>query len=297
MRVDTGSWPAGTDAIVWQIRLPRVLLAGMVGASLACAGATYQGVFRNPLAEPYLIGVAAGAGLGAAIAIVSPFGGSWHGLSAVPLFAFVGAIAAVAVAYGTAHSAGATPTTTLILAGVAISTLASAAMSFIFLQHNEKFLTILAWLLGGFNTASWTGCLLVLPYLVLMSVLVLGFGRALNVLQLGEEQAQQLGLRVERLKLLLLLAASLGAAAAVAAGGLISFVGLIVPHVLRLLWGPDYRRLLPLSLPAGALFLILADGASRTILRPQEVPIGVITALCGAPFFLFLLRQSGRVPA
>ncbi|HZU76870.1 MAG TPA: iron ABC transporter permease, partial [Dehalococcoidia bacterium] len=213
--LDTGALSGGTDAIVWQIRLPRVVLAGMVGATLACSGATYQGVFRNPLAEPYLIGVASGAGLGAAVAIVTPLHASWHGLGTTPLFAFAGAMAAVSIAYGVARSGGATPAATLILAGVAVSTLASSAMSFIFLQHNERFLTILSWLLGGFNTASWSACALVLPYVLLMLATVLGFGRVLNVLQFGEEQAQQLGLPVERVKLLLLIAASLGAAAAV----------------------------------------------------------------------------------
>ena len=285
---------AGADAIVWQIRLPRVVLAGIVGATLAYTGATYQGVFRNPLADPYLLGVASGAGLGAALAIVSAFNGYWHGFSLLPLFAFAGAILAVGTSYAIARTGPAVPLTTLILAGVAISALANAAMSFLFLAHSEKFPTIFSWLLGGFNTGSWRSCLLILPYVVAGGVVAIAFGRVLNVLQFGEEQAHQLGIPVEAVKLVLLLFASLAAAAAVSVSGLIGFVGLIVPHAVRLVWGPDYRRIVPLSILAGAAFLILADLFARLVIAPQEMPIGVVTAFCGAPFFLVLLKRRQR---
>jgi iron complex transport system permease protein len=286
-----GSWPAGSEAIVWQIRLPRVVLAGLAGAALAYSGATYQGVFRNPLADPYLIGVAAGAGLGAAVAITSPLHGYWHGLSPLPLFAFAGAMIAVTVSYGVARSGGVASLGTLILAGVAVSTVASAAMSFLFLLHSDRALTIYAWLLGGFNTGTWRSCAIILPYVAAGALVVLLFGRVLNVMQFGEEQAQQLGVPVEQTKLLLLTAASLAAAAAVSVSGLIGFVGLIVPHAVRLVWGADYRRVLPLSMVLGAAFLILADMLARLVIAPRELPIGVVTALCGAPFFLALLRR------
>jgi len=292
--VHSGSWTAGSEAIIWQIRLPRVVLAGLVGGTLACSGATYQGVFRNPLADPYLIGVAAGAGLGAAVATVLPWHGYWHGVGLLPLFSFSGAIGAVALSYSVARSSAGLPLTTLILAGVAISTLASAAMSFLFMLHNDKFLTIFAWLLGGFNTAGWRSCGLILPYVLVTVVGTLGFGRVLNVLQFGEDQAQQLGVSVERVKLFLLVAASLGAAAAVSVSGLIGFVGLMVPHTVRLIWGQDYRRVLPLSLVIGAAFLILADLFARLVIAPQELPIGIVTAFCGVPFFLFQLRRRQR---
>jgi iron complex transport system permease protein len=292
--VHTGTVNAGADSIVWRIRLPRVVLAGMVGAALSYSGATYQGVFRNPLADPYLIGVASGAGLGAALAIIFPLHGSWHGVTPVPLFAFGGAMAAVTLSYTIARTGRAVPLMTLILAGVAISALASAAMSFLFMLHNEKFLSIFAWLLGGFNAGNWQSCFLILPYVATSAAIVLAFGRVLNVLQVGDDQAQQLGIPVERVKLLLLLAASLAAAAAVSVSGLIGFVGLIVPHALRLIWGPDYRRLLPLSMVLGAAFLVLADLFARLVIAPQEVPIGIVTAFCGAPFFLFLLKRRQR---
>ncbi len=292
--VHDGTVRAGADAIIWQIRLPRVVLAGMVGAALAYSGATYQGVFRNPLADPYLIGVASGAGFGAALALVSPLHGSWHGITPVPLFAFAGSMAAVTLSYMIARTGRSVPLTTLILAGVAIAAIANASMSFLLMLHNEKFLTVFSWLLGGFNTGNWQACLLILPYVVVSGVVVLSLGRVLNVLQVGDDQAQQLGIPVERVKLLLLLAASLAAAAAVSVGGLIGFVGLIVPHMVRLLWGPDYRRLLPLSMVFGAAFLILADLFARLIIAPEEMPIGIITAFCGAPFFLFLLKRRQR---
>lgn len=285
---------AGADAIVWQIRLPRVVLAGLVGATLGYTGAAYQGVFRNPLADPYLIGVASGAGLGAALAIVSSLGGYWHGFSPLPLFAFAGAMGAVALSYTIARAGRTVPLMTLILAGVAISALANAVMSFMFLLHSEKFATIFSWLLGGFNTAGWRDSLLVLPYVVAGGIVTIALGRVLNVLQFGEEQAQQLGLPVEAIKLLLLLFASLAAAAAVSVSGLIGFVGLIVPHAVRLIWGPDYRRVVPLSMLIGAAFLIAADLFARLVIAPQELPIGIVTAFCGAPFFLILLKRRQR---
>ena len=287
-------WPRSWSAIVWEVRLPRVLLAGLVGATLAYAGATYQGIFRNPLAEPYLLGVAAGAGLGATIVLVSPLAYTFGPLSPVPAAAFVGAIAAVTATYLLARVGPVVPITTLILAGVAVGSIATAAISYLMLTNDDRALPVLSWLLGGFNTASWQRVWLLLPYAALGGLILLPFGRTLNVLQLNEEQARQLGVNVEAVKLTLLVVASLATAAAVAVSGIIGFVGLVVPHVTRLLWGPDHRRLLPLSAVLGACFLILADLVARTAAPPHEIPVGIITAFAGAPFFLYLLRRQRR---
>ena len=288
------AWPEAWGEIVWQIRLPRVLLAGLVGATLAFSGAGYQGVLRNPLADPYLIGVAAGAGLGATIVIVSGVPYAFGSLSLLPPAAFVGAVLAVSISYGLARSGGVVPSVTLILAGVAISAAAASATSFLIIANHEQAVSVISWLLGGFNTATWQKVGIVLPYSLVGAAAVLSSARLLNVLQLDEEEAQQLGVPVERVKLMVIVAASLATAAAVSVSGLIGFVGLIVPHSVRLLWGFDYRRLVPMSMAVGAVFLILADLAARSVLSPSEVPVGIITALCGAPFFLWLLRRHRR---
>ncbi len=288
------TWPQSWDAIVWEVRLPRVLLAGLVGATLAYSGATYQGVFRNPLADPYLIGVAAGAGLGATLVIVSPLPYTLGPLSPVPAAAFLGAMTAVVLTYLLARVGPVVPTVTLILAGVAVSSVATAVISYLMLIDDDRALSVLSWLLGGFNTASWDRVWLLVPYAVAGGLVLLPFGRALNVLQLSEEQAQQLGVNVEVVKLGLLAVASLATAAAVAVAGIIGFVGLVTPHVARLIWGPDYRRLLPLSAVLGASFLILADLIARSIASPEEIPVGIVTAFAGAPFFLYLLRRQRR---
>jgi iron complex transport system permease protein len=288
----TADVPAAWQRIVWDVRLPRVLLAGIVGASLAMSGATYQGVFRNPLADPYLIGVATGAALGATIVVVSDVPASWHGISVLPLAAFIGAIVSVVLVYAVARVGNTVPVTTLILAGVALSSLATAITSFLMLQNTTNTLTVFAVVLGGFNTATWTKIMWVLPYAIPAAAIILLHGRTLNVLNLDEDQARHLGVDVERTKILLLGAASLAAAASVAAAGTIAFVGLIVPHAVRLMFGPDNRRLLPMTIILGAAFLIGADLIARTIDEPQEIPVGIITAFCGVPFFLYLLRRA-----
>ncbi len=284
-------WSQARENIVWEIRLPRVLLAGLAGATLAFAGAGYQGVLRNPLADPYLIGVAAGAGLGATIVLVSPVTYAFGTLSLVPPAAFAGAMLAVSVCYVLARSGGATPSVTLILAGVAVSAAATSITYFLIMANREQAVTVHAWLLGSFNTATWQKVGIVLPYSLVGGAVVLTSARLLNVLHLDEEEAQQLGVPVERVKLAVIAAASLATAAAVSVSGLIGFVGLIVPHSVRLLWGFDYRRLVPMSMAVGAAFLILADLAARSVIPSQDMPVGIITALCGAPFFLWLLRR------
>jgi iron complex transport system permease protein len=284
--------PAHWRSIVWEVRVPRVILAGLAGGVLAMSGATYQGVFRNPLAEPYLIGVATGAALGATIVLVTGANVAWHGMSLLPLAAFAGALSAVTVVYAVARVGNTAPITTLILAGVAVSSLATAITTYLMIQNTSNALTVFSVVLGGFNTATWTKFVWVLPYAIPASIVILAHGRILNVLSLDEEQAHHLGINVERTRIILLGAASLAAAAAVSVSGTIGFVGLIVPHALRLVWGPDNRRLLPLSLLFGAAFLIGADLIARTAEQPSEIPVGIITAFCGVPFFLYLLRRA-----
>lgn len=290
----TPDWPDTTETIILAIRLPRVLLAGLVGAALSLAGATYQGLFRNPLADPYLIGVAQGAALGAVIGFLVPAGWLGFGFGIIPLLAFAGALLSVAMVYFLARVGRTLPVTTLILAGVALGALFGSVVSYLVITSHEKMSGIIFWLMGSFSLGQWSEVRAVLPYVALGGAVILFYGRALNVMQLDEEQAQQLGVNVERVKLVLLVAATLITAAAVSFVGTIGFVGIVIPHVVRLIWGPDHRFLLPLSLLTGAIFLILTDLVARTILAPAEVPVGIITAICGVPFFLYLLRSKKR---
>lgn len=283
------------SAILWQLRMPRVVLAGLVGAMLSLAGAAYQGVFRNPLADPYLLGVAAGAGLGATLAIAYlPSGSAWP-IDPLPLAAFVGALVGVTLTYvlGRANWRGRT-TATLILAGVATASFLTAVQTYFQQREDETLRQVYTWILGRLTTASWTEVGLVLPYLFVSSVAILLHRRLLDVLSVGDEEADSLGVDTRRVRLVVVVAASLGTAAAVAVSGLIGFVGVIVPHTVRLLFGSSYRLVIPLSIVFGATFLVLADLVGRTLVAPAEIPIGVITAFLGAPFFLLVLRRSGR---
>ena len=279
------------QTIILDIRLPRILLAGLVGAALAVAGATYQGLFRNPLADPYLLGVASGAGLGATVAMLIPFTLAWMTFGAVPLFAFIGATGAVTVVYSLARVGKTLPATTLILAGVALGAFLASITSYLMTVSGEELHGIVFWLLGGLSLTKWSEVWVVLPCVLAGLGVILIHARLLNVMQLDEEQAQQLGINVERVKLILLGAATLITSSAICFTGLIGFVGIIVPHAVRLVWGPDHRFLLPLSTLVGAIFLILTDTLAHTLIPPTEIPVGVITAFCGAPFFLYLLRR------
>jgi iron complex transport system permease protein len=285
--------PEAWRRIVFDVRLPRVVGAGLVGAALGYSGGAYQGVFRNPLAEPYLLGVAAGAALGASIAIVSPLDSSAYGIGWVPAFAFIGAGAAVLLVYLFARTGAAVNNATLILAGVALSAIFASITSFLLLTGGAAARPILSFLFGGFNTISWQRIAFAVPYFAAGTAVVAVYARVLNVLQLDDEQAGQLGVDVTRVKLIVLAAASLLAATAVALAGVIGFVGLIVPHVTRMLTGTDHRRLLPMSALLGASFLIAADLLARSVIAPQEIPVGIVTSLVGGPFFLYLLRRHG----
>jgi len=291
---DPEIWSDTMATIVLQLRLPHTILIAMVGAALAASGAGYQGLFQNPLADPYLIGVASGAGLGAVLAMSLNWPSTLLGFFSIPVAAFVGAALTVIIVYRLARFGNVLSTTNLILAGVAVGSFASALTSFTMLRSEGEVRRAIAWLLGGSTLSGWAPVLASLPYLVISLGVLITSGYALNVLQFGDEQAQQLGLPVERIKILIILAASLATATAVSFTGVIGFVGLIVPHLVRILWGPDYRNLIPLSILAGATTLLIADFLARILFAPQVVPIGVITALAGAPFFLWILRRSQR---
>jgi iron complex transport system permease protein len=282
-------------AILWDIRLPRVVLALLVGATLSVAGGAYQGVFRNPLADPYLLGAAAGAGLGATLVLTSGAQGGWGPFDVLPAAAFVGALLAVGLTYlvGRAAGRGVAGTTSLILAGVAMASLFTSVQTYFQQRSDDTVREVYAWILGGLSTAGWSEVRLILPWTVLAAVGVLLYRRPLDVLAVGDEEATTLGLHVDRTRLVVVLAASLGTAAAVAVSGLIGFVGIIVPHAIRLVAGHSYRVILPLTLVGGGAFMVLADLVARTALSPAEVPIGVITAFVGAPFFLALLGRRG----
>jgi len=286
------------SAIVWQLRLPRVVLGLLVGSMLAGGGAAYQGIFRNPLADPYLLGVAAGGGLGATIVVIS--GGSQ---ALLPPAAFAGAAGAVALTYvlgtsgrggeslGRSNTLGRNGTGSILLAGVAIAAMLTAFQTYLQQQHTQTLSVVYSWILGGLSAATWSQIWLVLPYIVVAAIVLLAHRRLLDVLRVGETEAASLGVDVARVRLTVVIAATLGVSAAVAVSGLIGFVGIIVPHAIRLTVGPSYRVLLPVSMIGGAAFLVLADVAARTAQAPAEVPIGVITAVAGAPFFLFVLRS------
>ncbi len=285
-------WPEAFSAILFQIRLPHTALMLLTGAALGGSGAAYQGLFRNPLADPYLIGVASGAALGAVAALTIQWPSSLMGMYTLPASAFLGAMITITVVYNLARVGRAVPTTTLILAGVAFSAFATSLMSFLMLRSNTEMRRALTWLLGGAIMSGWQPVMAMLPYELIGLGILAASGHALNVMQFGEEQAQQLGLPIERIKLFLIVAASITTAAAVSFSGVIGFVGLVAPHIVRLLWGPDYRRLTPLAILAGGSALLLADMLARIVLAPQILPVGIVTALAGAPFFLWILRRA-----
>jgi iron complex transport system permease protein len=281
-------------AVLWQLRAPRVVLAALVGGMLAVAGSAYQGSFRNPLADPYLLGVAAGAGLGATIAIADGSTGTKSAL--VPIAAFAGATAAVVLTYALGRSAGGRSTTgAFILAGVTVTSFMTAVQTFVQQEHTNSLRDVFTWLLGGFSTATWHDVFLAAPYILASCAVLVLHRRVLDVLSLGDEEAASLGVDVAKTRLVIVAAATVGTAAAVSVSGLIGFVGIIVPHTIRLLVSTSYRAVVPLSLVVGGGFVVLADVLARSVLSPSELPIGVVTAFFGAPFFAIVLRTSRAV--
>lgn len=283
------------DAILWQLRIPRVVLGGLVGAALAMSGAAYQGVFRNPLADPYLLGAAAGAGLGATLAIAYlPEAEGWI-VDPLPMAAFAGAIGGVFLAYALGRSNRDRSATTLILAGVAVASFLTALQTFFQQRHTDTLQEVYAWILGRLATGGWGEVRLILPYLIVSGGILLMHRRLLDVMSVGDAEVEGLGVRAQRVRLVVVAAATLATAAAVAVSGLIGFVGIIVPHTIRLVFGVSYKIVLPLSILFGAAFMIAADLLARTMMSPAELPIGVVTAFFGAPFFVLVLRASRRM--
>ncbi|HHY37174.1 MAG TPA: iron chelate uptake ABC transporter family permease subunit [Firmicutes bacterium] len=277
--------------IVTKLRLPRVLLAVLVGSSLAVSGATFQGLFKNPMADPYIIGVSAGAALGGTTALALSMRFRFLGIGAVPFFAFLGALLTMILVYNLARVGQRVPVMSLLLAGIAVGSVLQALVSLVTYFSESELQKIVFWLMGSLAGRSWDYFFLALPYVLVSMFIIWLHARDLNALLLGEEPAQHLGIDVERTKKYLLWAASMLTAVAVATSGLIGFVGLVVPHVVRLLFGPDHRLLLPAAALSGAVFLVWVDTCARILLPPQELPVGILTALLGGPFFLYLLRK------
>lgn len=295
--VETGLSPQ-QEVILWELRMPRVVLGALVGSMLAVAGGAYQGSFRNPLADPYLLGVAAGAGLGATLAIAyGPDSVGWS-VDPIPLAAFVGGLVGVVLAYLLGYSLRAGRTAvTLILAGVAVAAFLTAVQTYVQQRESDTLRGVYAWILGRLATVGWHEVVVIIPYVAVCSIVIVIGRRMLDVLSVGDDEAAALGINPARVRLVVILAATLGTAAAVAVSGLIAFVGIIVPHTVRLLVGTSYRLVVPLSLILGGAFLILADVLARTVVAPAELPIGVVTAFFGAPFFAVVLKTSRGVAA
>ncbi|MFW5896730.1 MAG: FecCD family ABC transporter permease [Bacillota bacterium] len=280
--------------IIIDLRLPRVILAGLTGAALAASGATYQGLFQNPMADPYIIGVSSGAAVGAAVVMV--FGSQWNlGGNLVPLAAFCGATMTVMMVYLIARTNGRAPVATLLLVGVAVSAALAGVVALLIFISGREMRAVVYWTMGGLDGASWSQIRNILPFFVIGMIPLLVYAKQLNAMLFGDETASYLGVDVAKLRLRSLLSASMLAAAAVSVAGTIGFVGLIVPHIVRLLVGPDHRILVPASALAGIPFLIAADLVARTVVSPAEMPVGIITAMLGGPFFLYLLRRERTV--
>ena len=291
------TWRAVDETIIFQIRLPRVIGGALVGAALATAGVLFQGLLRNPMADPYIIGTSAGAALGATIAMTLPINLAFLGFGLVPVAAFIGALATVILVYNLARVGGKTPIISMLLAGFVVSALLAAVMAFMMSMSDRFGLnlhSVYSFLMGHISVTSWGQIAIIAPLVIGGIIGARFFAFHLNAFSLGEEGAAYLGIEIERDKILILALGSLLTAAAVSISGLVGFVGLVVPHAMRLSLGPDHRLLLPASALAGAAFLVIADLLARILLAPVEIPVGVITAIIGAPFFIYLLRHTRR---
>jgi len=291
------TWRAVDETIIFQIRLPRVIGGALVGAALATAGVLFQGLLRNPMADPYIIGTSAGAALGATIAMTLPINLAFLGFGLVPVAAFIGALSTVILVYNLARVGGKTPIISMLLAGFVVSALLAAIMAFMMSMSDRFGLnlhSVYSFLMGHISVTSWGQIAIIAPLVIGGIIGARFFAFHLNAFSLGEEGAAYLGIEIERDKILILALGSLLTAAAVSISGLIGFVGLVVPHAVRLSLGPDHRFLLPASALVGAAFLVIADLLARILLAPVEIPVGVITAIIGAPFFIYLLRHARK---
>ncbi|TET15793.1 MAG: iron ABC transporter permease [Actinobacteria bacterium] len=280
--------------IISQIRLPRIFLSIFVGIALASAGVIFQGLFRNPMADPFVIGVSAGAAFGATIGLVFITGVGLLGISTITIFALLGALATTFLVYSISSARGKVSVTTLLLSGIALSAMLSAMTSFIMIFRTHDLTKIIFWIMGGLTAASWYKFNIIAPMVVVLIIISGFYMRDLNIISLGDERAAQLGVQTERVKKILLIMASLIAALAVSVSGIIGFVGLVTPHILRLIVGPDHKILYPTSAVAGGIVLLMSDTLARTILMPREIPVGIITSIVGVPFFLYLLVKSKK---
>lgn len=292
--IDVSNIPDSTKSIIWNLRLPRVLLGGIIGASLSVAGAAFQGMFKNPMADPYVLGISSGAALGATLAIVFKIDVSFFSISSITIFAFIGALLAVFTVYNIARVKNKVPVTTLLLAGVAVGQFLTAIISFIMILSDKDMVKITYWTLGSLSGKGWEPVIGIALPSTLGIIVISFFARDLNILLTGEESAQSLGVDVERTKTYILLLGTFITAISVSVCGIIGFVGLIIPHIVRILMGPDHRILLPASALLGSIFMIFADTIARTLISPIEIPVGIITALFGGPFFIYLLRSRKK---
>lgn len=289
-------WTSVEESVIVQLRLPRVLSAAVVGVALAMAGVAFQCLFRNPMADPYVLGVASGAGFGASLAMILRLGFSFFGaIYAIPFMASIGAISTVFLVYGIAKTGAELPVLRLLLAGIAVSSFFSALISVIMALAGEDLHAVYMWLLGGFSLSRWEYIYIAAPTVIVGFVILYAFAKDFNIILLGEEQAKQLGVEVEKVKKTVLIVSSVITAVAVSISGIIGFIGLIIPHIMRILAGPDHRILLPSSALAGASILVLCDTIARNIIRPITLPTGIITTMLGCPFFIYLLKKTGKI--
>jgi len=288
------TWPQSSEQIVMKVRLPRVLLGVLVGAALSVAGTAFQGVLRNSLADPYTLGVSSGASVGAAFLIYFGLQYAWFGQWSIPVVAFATGLISLLLVLKLAQIDGKLKLETLILSGVVMQAFLGAIVSFMVSMSKQVINEIVFWLMGSLAMRGWSYTLTMLPYLLVGFIVLICYARPLNLLALGERQASHLGVHVERTKLVVLIIATFITAAAVSVAGVIGFVGLIVPHLVRLLVGPDYRLIIPLSAIGGGLYVLWADTLARSLLSPTEIPLGVITAFLGAPFFAYLLHKDKK---
>lgn len=280
------------EAILLKIRLPRIFLAALVGSALSVSGVAYQGIFKNPMADPFVLGISSGAALGATLVIVTGFNVGVAGLSSVSVGAFTGAILAAYIVYNVGRVGNKTPVVTLLLAGIAVNYLLSSMISLIMSLNRDEMEHIIFWTMGSFATADWLQILVASVPIALGTGYLLTYSRDLNALAIGEESAKGVGVDTEKVKKNILVVASVVTAAAVSVSGIIGFVGLVIPHVVRIISGPDHRTLLPFSILGGATFLVISDTLARTLIMPGELPIGIITSVFGAPYFLYLLYRN-----
>lgn len=293
-KIDISDIKKSNIFIVWNIRLPRILLATLVGAILSVVGASYQAIFKNPMADPFVMGISSGAAFGATIGIILKLNEGILGFGLTSVLAFGGALLTTFIVYNLARVGSKVSTTAILLAGIVMSSLLSSGISLMMIFNRDDLMNIVSWTLGSFNGANWTQVLVILVPTLLGVIFLTTMSRELNAIVLGEEDAQNLGVNVELTKKIILITASFLSACAVSVSGIIGFVGLIIPHLFRIIFGSDHRILLPVSVIGGGVFLLICDTLARTVLSGVEIPVGIITSIFGGPFFLYLLKKSRK---